>query len=256
MKNFGIAAGVAALLAVGTAHAAPINAIYDTITGGQTGADSGSRTLVNIASGGPLSNSFSVTGPTQLSSVTVRVFDAANTDGGSILVYLVPTDPTRNAPSVTPSGSLTSQVLQGETLLGTILDSSMPTSLAGPCSLLAACNSTINTNAFIGTAGMYWITLVNSSTVGGLVSNAVWEFDGINGGGVGTSGQFANHANATGGLTGGLALTQNPAFELTIMAEQAITTPEPASLAILGAGLAGLLAGCIRRLRCGPCSPV
>ena len=257
MRNFGIAAGLAALIAVGTAHAALINAIYDTITGGQTGADSGSRTLLNIATGGPLSDSFSVTGPTQLSSVTVRVFDATNTDGGSILVYLVPTDPTRNAPSVAPAGSLTSQVLQGATLLGTILDSSMPTSLTGPCSLLTACNSTINTNAFIGTAGRYWITLVNSSTVGDLESHAAWEFDGINGGGVGTTGEFANRANATGGLSGGLALSQNPAFELTIMADLVIiTTPEPASLAILGAGLAGLLAGCIRRPRCGPCSPV
>ena len=95
---------------------------------------------------------------------------------------------------------------------------------------------------------------MNSSTVSDRVSNAAWEFDGINGGGVGTTGQFANHANATGGLTGGLALTQNPAFELTIMAELAITTPEPAGLAILGAGLAGL--GLVRRRKAMGPNPV
>jgi hypothetical protein len=45
MKNSLSALGLVLLLTMGSANAAPISAIYNTITGGQTGSDSGSTTL-------------------------------------------------------------------------------------------------------------------------------------------------------------------------------------------------------------------
>jgi hypothetical protein len=245
-----VAFGLMSLLTLGTANAAPI-IIYDTITGGQSSSDQGAVSLIPGAGTGPLSGSFGVAGPTQLQSVTLRIFDAVNTDGGSVLVYLVPSDPVRNTPWTDPSGSLTSNTLQGSILLGTIADSSLPTSLTGGCALLTACNTTINTNVLIPTAGMFWITLVNSSMINnggdGRVSNAMWEFAGINAGGVGTTGQFISRGNATGGLVADLSLSQNPTFEMTITIETTVTAPEPTTLGILGAGLVGL--GLCRRRR-------
>ena len=59
----------------------------------------------------------------------------------------------------------------------------------------------------------------------------------MNAGGLGTSGEYINRGNATGGLAGGSALTNNGAYEMTI---NAVAAPEPATLAVMGAGLFGL----------------
>jgi hypothetical protein len=237
MKSFGMTFGLVGLLAIGSASAAPI---YDTITGGQSPSDSGFYGLAPVGNpSGPLGDSFSVTGPTQLGSVTARLFDANTSDGGSILVYLVPMDPARLAPWT--NGTNSSNTLTGAVLLGTILDSAMPTSLAGACSALTACDSTITTKDDITTAGTYWIELVSSAMTNnggsGATSNADWEYTSHNSpttGGIGTAGQYQSWQNAFGGLAAGNLVSTTGAFELTVQ------TPEPASLAILGIGLIGL----------------
>jgi hypothetical protein len=237
MRHLYAAVGLVSCLAAASANAAPI---YDTITGGQSPSDQGSTTLIPGSGAGPLSDSFAVGGPTQLQSVILRLFDATPNDGGSVLVYLAPKDPNRNAPATNPSGT-TSNTLLGATLLGTILDSALPSSLTGLCLAVTACNSTVSTSFTIPSAGMWWITAVDSSLTNnggnGITSNAQLEFDGPGAGGLGTSGQFANHGNGTGGLSGGFALATNSAYELTV---NAVATPEPATLAVMGAGLFGL----------------
>ena len=69
MKNLYAAVGLGSFLAVAIGERGADLAIYDTITGGQSPSDQGASPLLPGAGGGPLSDSFSVTGPTQTSSV-------------------------------------------------------------------------------------------------------------------------------------------------------------------------------------------
>jgi len=239
MKNFGIGFGFAALVAVGTAHAGPA-VVFDTL-GASNGAPVSGTLLDNRnfsmtiggvgTAGSPLADEFNLTAPMSIKSVTLRLTDATNTDGGSVLVYLVP-----NQAGNTPmSSGLT--LASSKILLGSILDSALPTSLTG-CSI-TQCNTTLNLNTF-ALAGQYWITLVNDSdttnggSAGAAASTAVWWTNG-NGSGIGTAGESNGHVQASDGT---FHMVSDIGTTATFEAQ--VGAPEPTSLALLGVGLAAL----------------
>ena len=226
MRISGLAIGLAALLTAGSAQAA---VIFDNITGQTAG---GTFSLATGNNGSPFGDSFSVSGSAIMNSVSVSLADNSNTDGGSVSVYLVP-----DASGIPSS---TNRVLNGKVLLGTILDSSL---------VSTASIKTLSTSIAL-TAGRYWIELVNSSDTAnggsGTVSNAFWTFN--NGGaGVGTTGEFYSFANPTNTAFVSSSDSTGP-FQMIVTA----TLPEPATMAILGVGMAGL--GLVRRRQRGKSS--
>jgi hypothetical protein len=251
MKNFCAAAGFAGLLMAGTAIAAPIpgpgTPIYSSIS--TATPDATNFPLVTGAvgtAGSPLSQEFHVSGPTALTDLIFRISDTTPSDGGSILVYLVP-DGGGNQPL--HAGT----TLLGATLLGTILDSALPMPTGpAPCSFMPGtltknqCTTSVLVNTVIPTAGNYWISLVSGTDTnnGGVAdprvsNNAVWWRSGDQLG-LGTAGMYNSHVNSSDNLTS-TNLAASGDFELQINA------PEPASMALLGAGLLGL--GLARRRR-------
>ena len=93
-----------------------------------------------------------------------------------------------------------------------------------------------NTIAFIPSAGRYWIELVGSgdslNNPGTITpSGARWIYSVANG----PSGEFSSFGNYTAPGAPVLSLSANG-----LSYQAAVNTPEPASLALLGAGFAGI----------------
>jgi hypothetical protein len=253
MKIAFAAVGLAGVLMAGSANAGVLagNAIYSSfVTNSPDTATPSNYALTTGAlrvAGSPLAQEFSVGATTQLSSLWLRLSDASPTDGGSILVYLVPNNPVTSLPTNNASLQLT-----GTTLLGTIFDSALPTPSSDGCQFgglspnINSCNTSLSINDTVS-AGNYWIALVNGSDAnnGGTnnsSSGAVWwrsagSVDGSNPG-INTTGNFSANVAVNGALTNG----QHAAFELQVNA-----APEPTTLALLGAGLAAL--GFVNRRR-------
>jgi len=247
MKFSYVAIGLAAVLASGSANAGP-GIVFDTLSATSNVPPPSSGTVLDNrnfsmtvgglgVAGSPLANEFSLSAPMTISSITMRLTDLSNsTDGGSILVYLVP-----NQPGNTPmSSGLT--LASSKIPLGSIADSSLPTSLVG-CSI-TQCNKTLSLNTFLP-AGDYWLTLVNGSdsknggSTDARTSAAVWWTNG-NGTGIGTVGELNGHVQASDGTFHTVNDLGINNVGTTATFEAQIQAPEPTSLALLGVGLAAL----------------
>jgi hypothetical protein len=227
MKTLGIASGLMVVLAIGSAQAIPV---YDTITG-QTNVNGLAPSTT--AGHGPLGASFSAAFTETITAVTLAMELKSAGGAGSALVYLVP-DGSVGSPSLptyTPGIPVT---LTNAILLGTIFDNNPLLSTS------SYANITLTPTLTIG-PGNYWIELVDGASAhngngDSTPTVAKWGYDNdINGLGVPTSGNIVSTASSPPGTLVGNG-TATPALTGEVF-ELQIQTPEPSSVALLGAGL-------------------
>lgn len=229
--------GAAIMLSAGAANA---TVAYDSIDvgAGQLNFD---NNFVDPTAGGPIASSFTTTAATSLTSVSLMLSANPNSGDGSMVVVLLPNNggappySTLNDPGLvnTNFGVLPTfnNVLA---TIGTVQDSSF---VAETPKLV-----TFNTYAPLAANTTYWIgvytpqdpsSIANGdSAIEGTYGNGEWWFTSANptgGVGIGSAQNFDSH----GGIRTFSAET-NGAYELIV------NTPEPGTMAILGAGLTGL----------------
>jgi hypothetical protein len=205
-----IAVTAAALLATTGAQAA---IVFDTITSG---------TPVNYSGPGAdgsnvVAASFTVAGTLNFNSISFLMMADDPTDGGSVMVYLVPDDG-----SGAGNGVAGNPYFSGAIEIGSIEDSSMSaTADANPSFLtLSGTLSTLDS-----TNNEYWIALDASN------SSAEWVYN-VDDAGIGTADQ-SSYSDYNG------LYPDDGSFGPGAFA-MIVDTPEPASLTLLGGGLVGL----------------
>ena len=211
-----------AALASSAAQAA---VVFDTVTGftviGSTGPTGvgGSTTLAG--------NSFTDSGDGSF-AISLLLSASAPGDGGSATVYLVPDDGSGGSdgiaglPTITSSPTYAFTSYAGAETIGTVADSSLTTTPA---------LVTLTANAIPTADDEYWVVLDETGS-----TSILWSYE-LAGGGTGTSGQ-ASFGNFAGG-------NLEPSGDGGGAYSMQVDAPEPASLGILGVGIAGL--GYLRR---------
>jgi hypothetical protein len=224
MRIWPILLGTAALLSPGLAGA---TTVFDSVDINPAAFNSGAQATntswdwVDPTANGPLGSEFSVSSPQTLSSVSLELSAELPTDGGSIVVTLLPDN--GGSPAFTTTAGVST--FTGGTVIGTIADATLSTNSA-----LVTLSADVDL-----TPGSYWIGLETPPTATSgpdAYGSGQWWWSQPD-----PSNPLTNNFNSIGGagpfVVGGSV--SNPGdYELIV------TTPEPASIAILGASLAGL----------------
>jgi hypothetical protein len=230
-----------AALAFLTANSAKATTYFDTIgasdalNGSADGAGEGSSLVAQ---------SFSVPGTPNLSVTLALSADPVANDTGSFMVYLVPDDQSGGGVGMAGNPLTVNSLIaatgfaSSSVLLGTVSDSSISDNVLSPTLLtfLIPSSDLLALNAANGgnTDQEYWIGLATGTS-----STIEWSETGDTTG-IGLTNQeyFDNQSNSFGET---YLIDGSPELTITSAAD----APEPATLAILGAGLAGI--GYVRR---------